>query len=1455
MARPKRKATENKSYEETLEYTLAEDDSAKRPKSSSSPASAEVSGTLARRNSSKGGKQTSPPATKTNGVRLTNGANGQKSGANGTKSGANGTKGGVNGTKGGAKATSKAKESATNHSPESSGSLTPGLKSDSEDARIPTNWQPTPKPIDYFSNKLNLKGAYINLTQKCLVCPGQPHLPMDYNDTFKRRKNFTLRKGDFIYMISEPPGEPYYIGRISGFKTKGESITTTSSTNGSSDATKFDDSSDEITHDVQNYTFQIQWFYRPRDISKSSVDSRILFASMHTDTCPLNSFRGVAIVKHRQEIESLDEYLKLPNRFFFDKLYDRYMIKFYDILSTKYLRDISQNEKSHSFLLALNKRFEYIFVEPSMTKFLINGLKSNSCTCEVCGQWCSTQDSVDCVNCNKFYHMTCLDPPLLKKPSRGFSWTCESCTKIHMRQYKNNKMFMLSHDNKLSTQLSDDEHDNDSEKDVDQDSEMDNEKDPSSSNEKDTNDYDVVKDASDVLPKYELMAQEFLKSDKLSFEERRLKEEWCMRYLGMHSKLEDAVDLEDRSPYPRASTRIGPKHQAHHIPEYIDHPIVYYDGKQETGKTNKRQKKVAASEEVKPLPVPEEYANVNPKDYPQWLQPRPKGYIERGVDDGEGETCTLLWKSRQEDIDDDFQNLDKYIEQCKPIAEALELSPNSPNFVDAILYNYMRNNGDVSKAIDECLKITKKTLKEPQLTPDQIKQFEEGVRKYGSELYPIYQLMKGVSCSDIVRFYYLWKKTKNGRLIWGNYEGRLKKKFQNIQNESKDSQSKLHMFKLDDDSSYDSTQVSNKEFSCKHCDTTTSTQWFRLAGFDTNITTNDANKKICITGLCFRCAKLWRRYAAVWEDPIEVDRKITKNGKKKIEAELLRDTELILSYADQVGGLIGDDKRRDIKRKVSPSPSDLDQDKTKKKPANEPKSKAAVKNDADPKREADPKRKPESQKSGVTKKVKSEKPKLEVDTQVKATKSKPGPKPKPKSDSNDGERKATPPPMPYEIEHLINPILSRNYIPPAELNLVLNKSNKRPISQKKLENLVKSFKIKRLCDLSHLINDDSTIDSGAPFKSFESTCDICKEPNQVQEGQEQDTLSCGKCGISVHPSCVGISLPASLKSVPEWLCDCCINDMNPIFQYRDYTCCLCDQKGGYMKAVYETGDWCHLLCAIFSYKQIDIKLLNHVNHQNLKNILEGIKDEKVTLKLIIENIANNLEISCVDRVFAGNLDKRCWTCGKSGGVVKCNADTCDKYYHITCAMPNSKYGFQLNEQDPKVKVGHSVGKLDPCFVCCDHGDSSKPVYGLRSLGKKSQSSREELPLIQMFIDDLIKSNTNKLTGGQFRAYNYLNLVKEIVLKEENKIPANTSALLPRCVKCYITTSPIWWEKHGQQVCQHCYHEENEDNEEEFSSEFGYMADEPIPGPYFGICGPNDSVAAVHTPLSLKGNTS
>ncbi|KXJ95572.1 hypothetical protein Micbo1qcDRAFT_157565, partial [Microdochium bolleyi] len=55
---------------------------------------------------------------------------------------------------------------------------------------------------------------------------------------------------------------------------------------------------------------------------------------MHSDVSPLTSLRGKCQIRHKAEIKSLDDYRQTPDCFWFEKLYDRYIQKHYEVIPT-----------------------------------------------------------------------------------------------------------------------------------------------------------------------------------------------------------------------------------------------------------------------------------------------------------------------------------------------------------------------------------------------------------------------------------------------------------------------------------------------------------------------------------------------------------------------------------------------------------------------------------------------------------------------------------------------------------------------------------------------------------------------------------------------------------------------------------------------------------------------------------------------------------------------------------------------------------------------------------------------------------------------------------------------------------------------------------------------------------------------------------------------------------------
>ncbi|RGP81534.1 lid2 complex component snt2 [Fusarium longipes] len=182
-----------------------------------------------------------------------------------------------------------------------------------------------------------------------------------------------LEPNDHVYLVCEPPGEPYYLGRIM-----------------------------EFLH-VQNdnsrpvEAIRINWYYRPKDIGRKSTDTRMVFATMHSDISPLTALRGKCQIHHKAEISNMDAYRKTPDSFWYDKLYDRYIQKNYDLIPTRSIVNVPANVKK-----VLDERWKYVLVEQGRGKELTSAVK----LCKRCTGYCA----------------------------RGFAWSCAACSRAQERK-------------------------------------------------------------------------------------------------------------------------------------------------------------------------------------------------------------------------------------------------------------------------------------------------------------------------------------------------------------------------------------------------------------------------------------------------------------------------------------------------------------------------------------------------------------------------------------------------------------------------------------------------------------------------------------------------------------------------------------------------------------------------------------------------------------------------------------------------------------------------------------------------------------------------------------------------------------------------------------------------------------------------------------------------------------
>ena len=116
---------------------------------------------------------------------------------------------------------------------------------------------------------------------------------------------------------------------------------------------------------------RVNWLYRPRDIQRNSGDMRLVFATMHSDICPLSSLRGKCRILHRSDIDDLEEYKKAKDSFWFEKMYDRYIMRYYDVVPTKEVINVPPNVKK-----VLDERWKFVLVEMGRRGELTRASKS-----------------------------------------------------------------------------------------------------------------------------------------------------------------------------------------------------------------------------------------------------------------------------------------------------------------------------------------------------------------------------------------------------------------------------------------------------------------------------------------------------------------------------------------------------------------------------------------------------------------------------------------------------------------------------------------------------------------------------------------------------------------------------------------------------------------------------------------------------------------------------------------------------------------------------------------------------------------------------------------------------------------------------------------------------------------------------------------------------------------------
>ncbi|PSR72449.1 hypothetical protein PHLCEN_2v11663 [Hermanssonia centrifuga] len=181
---------------------------------------------------------------------------------------------------------------------------------------------------------------------------------------------------------------------------------------------------------------RLAWYYRPSDVSDRTVaDCRLLLAAIYSEVCDISQLRAKCYVIHRDKITDLAGWKKRPDRFYFQRLFDPWIRKEFEVIQAASVRNLPTNIRE-----VLLSRYEYVVAEKEVVPDLTDELRD----CATCEKWCPPPETVQCDRCKKFFHMLCVHPPLLAKPSRGYGWTCAPCSREHEEEVDSHKIARIA---------------------------------------------------------------------------------------------------------------------------------------------------------------------------------------------------------------------------------------------------------------------------------------------------------------------------------------------------------------------------------------------------------------------------------------------------------------------------------------------------------------------------------------------------------------------------------------------------------------------------------------------------------------------------------------------------------------------------------------------------------------------------------------------------------------------------------------------------------------------------------------------------------------------------------------------------------------------------------------------------------------------------------------------------
>ncbi|KAJ1946581.1 putative PHD type zinc finger protein with BAH domain-containing protein [Kickxella alabastrina] len=739
-------------------------------------------------------------------------------------------------------------------------------------------------------------------------------------------KSITITDGtvistdDYVYLQNDLSDEPFSIGRVMEFayvprvkQPKPLMSASWRQNSGAFDASKGRDNDTQQSGDTPKFKREgtpasstssvtsaasaqlrarIATFSRSRDlpVSRAKVkDTRLVIATMYSDLYLVSAIKGKCVVRHTAEIHDLSVWKNTPDHYYYNQFFDRYSSRLFDIIPVSQIRNAPQD-----VLQKLFDTYEFIFAESQKISDLVNTRRA----CTVCAKWCSISESLKCSLCDKHYHMQCLDPPISRKPAKGYSWQCAACLRRIQEQRANassnaDESADVTGDRKRTTRTTLAEE---------------------FSNSRRLLSGAGGASASDTESRAGSKRLKLSHGDGKSGTEAaatpipRPKNRglWPFRYFGVNTNIEDVLNDDERI-YPRAVSRIGPKYQAL-IPDMVSPSGPALD----KYLTKKRAQMLGGSNEASDDTGPanqQSSVHETAASNSAWpstgsttpLAGQTNQYTHRGKEGGGGAGVGGRWHGKSADQMDttwdkievergnhdehlffrqpsflDNEELDMYMDSILPYLKRhfrLVRDFTLLDCQDAALHGLAQHNYDVEEAlitIPECPEeYIRRRAAGDMWTNEALSKFIEGLREYGSNLQSIHEVMPENSRRAIVLRYYLIHPTKVGR--------RLQEEFNNRNHAGQrrpnlgEGTSNAHLDTASDAGvSSVNTPASSPRLSglgdkpnrrCVHCQQENSSRWYAAPADMTVHYTRGAKSSGIQRIICADCREYWNHYA------------------------------------------------------------------------------------------------------------------------------------------------------------------------------------------------------------------------------------------------------------------------------------------------------------------------------------------------------------------------------------------------------------------------------------------------------------------------------------------------------------------------------------------------------------------------------------------------------------------